>query len=88
MQVSVRLGAILIPEYLDYIFRNIFLFRNIPNERTLRLVISRHLLNPYSFISLGRVREHSLSDEVSRSRALATYRSIMEPTGQGRIIGK
>ena len=50
MQVSVCLGAILIPEYLDshsgysaprrriariIIFRNIFLFRNIPNERAL-----------------------------------------------------
>ena len=44
MRVSVCLGAILIPEYLDFysgysaprssqkIFRNIFLFRNIPNE--------------------------------------------------------
>ena len=52
MQVSVCLGAILIPEYLDSIlailllgaeeqnnrniFRNTFLFRNIPNERALR----------------------------------------------------
>ena len=54
MQVSVCLGAILIPEYLDSIlailllgaeeqnsrniFRNTFLFRNIPNERALSIL--------------------------------------------------
>ena len=48
MRVSVCLGAILIPEYLDFysqeqnsrnIFRNKFLFRNIPNERALGDII-------------------------------------------------
>ena len=46
MRVSVCLGAILIPEYLDFysqeqnsrnIFRNKFLYRNIPNERVLNI---------------------------------------------------
>ena len=38
MRVSVCLRAILIPEYLDFHFQNIFqnIFRNIPNERALR----------------------------------------------------
>ena len=54
MRVSVCLGVVPIPEYVDFhsgysasrsriagiysgdIFRNIFLFRNIPNERTLK----------------------------------------------------
>ena len=43
MRVSVRLGAILIPEYLD------FLFQNIPNERALILLIRMlHVVNPLS----------------------------------------
>ena len=49
MRVSVCLGAIRIPEYLDFHSgysapeqnsRNIFLFRNIPNERALRLFLA------------------------------------------------
>ena len=50
MRVSVCLGAILIPEYLDFqeqnswnIFRNIFLFRSIPNERALSTMIMKFL---------------------------------------------
>ena len=42
MQVSICLGAILISEYLEQnsrnIFRKTFLFRNIPNERALKLL--------------------------------------------------
>ena len=56
MRVSVCLGAILIPEYLDFhsgystpmqeqnsrnIFRNIFFFRNIPKDRALNLRIAK-----------------------------------------------
>ena len=48
MRVSVCLGAILIPEYLYFHSgysapMNIFLFRNIPNERVLSLFSSRCL---------------------------------------------
>ena len=57
MRVSVCLGAILISEYLDFhsgysassqeqnsrnIFRNTFLFQNIPNERALSVAVTVH----------------------------------------------
>ena len=49
MRVSVCLGAILIPDFPSgysapgrNIFRNIFLFRNIPNEHALKLIAILH----------------------------------------------
>ena len=47
MEVSVCLGAILIPEYLDFhsgycrnVFRTIFLSWNIPKERAIRFLVN------------------------------------------------
>ena len=75
MQVSVCLGAILIPEYLDshsgysaprrriariIIFRNIFLFRNIPNERALNQSINwyRHMKD---HVEIGHLTKYDAS---------------------------
>ena len=83
MQVNVCLEAILIPECLDFhsgysaprsrfscnLFRNIFLFRNIPNERALNEsnrwqiwefnVTSRSILPNPSFRAFTRRKDHS-----------------------------
>ena len=73
MRVSVCLGAILIPEYLDLhsgyfysqeqnswnIFRNVF--RNIPNERALNLNQFKNVQEQTSsLLTMGAPRPHNL----------------------------
>ena len=76
MRVSVCLGAILIPEYLDLhsgyfysqeqnswnifrnVFRNKFLFRNIPNERAL-INLSEFTVNDYKCTTMTWLQTES-----------------------------
>ena len=72
MRVTVCLGAILIPEYLDFrnIFRNIFSFRNIPNERALNKpnTSSSNFVTSAKVCKQAAIRPHSVYCGIERLR--------------------